>query len=315
MPTRSAASPAKTRPTASTPPKKSASKTASNATTYAWALAALIAAVASQSASLRSVVIKGVNGMGSFPLIDCFHAMGVAYEYRSTAEAGQGTLQRLFAIVITSLGGTTIISFLLGHPCGWLCDNETLTAYIVAWYLMHHMPYDPLYRLITSSPYLPTVVTFFDDISWGVAITKWGMFKAVYAIHEQPRPSAVAALLSGMVAGCGGGLIQQACSLVKVQWAFATPDAFTGDALSLRSGFGIKASACMAALTYCLMDPHGLLRTAVDPHGRAFTVGAPNADGHTSLWHSKEEVIHTAVCVMVCAATVRSTLEKLLSRY
>ena len=246
--------------------------------------------------------------MGRFPLVDCFHACAVAHEYRKGASAKQGSLQRLFAIVITSLGGTTMMNLLNGQPMGWSCDNQTLPAYVVAWLLLHHAPGDVVFRAIESSDSTRFLVGFLDDISWGVAITKWGMFNVIHAAHPNPRGSAVAAILGGWIAGCGGGIIQQACSLLDAEWSLTTPDALTGPILSLKSGFGVKASAFMSALAYGLLDPHGILRSL---GGQAVDL---DADGvAVTMWCSKPQVVFTAVVVMVSGATVRSTVKKLLA--
>ena len=89
----------------SSPPKR---LTALTVELLAWSVAVAVAATALCSAWLRGVVMHGVNGMGDFPLIDCFHAFAVAHEYRAGAEA-QAPLQRLMAVVMTALGGTTMV--------------------------------------------------------------------------------------------------------------------------------------------------------------------------------------------------------------
>lgn len=259
----------------------------------------MIFAVAVSSAKLKAVVLLAVNGMGDFPLIDMFHATAVAYEYKKTADGKQGTLQRLVAIVVTALGGTTAMSFLIGQPCGWLCDNQTLPMYITAWFALHHFPGDLIFNALDSSAATRFAVTFFDDISWGVAITKWGMFKALSAMHESPRPSGVAALLCGWIAGCGGGLAQQMCSLVSAEWKLVAPDSLKGSCLSLSRGFGVKASALMSCLAYCLLDPHG------------------NVTAMVSTWQplSRDDVIFVAVVGMVCVASVRGLVTQLVGDY
>ena len=264
-----------------------------------WVITFVIFAVAVRSAALKALVLKAVNGMGDFPLVDIFHATAVAYEYKKTADEKQGTLQRLVAIVVTALGGTTAMSFLIGQPCGWLCDNFTLPAYIGAWFLLHHVPNDLIFNALDSSRTTRFLVGFFDDVSWGVAITKWGMYKALSAMHEAPRPSGVAALLCGTIAGCGGGIVQQMCSLLRAEWKLVTPDSLQGPSLSLSRGFGPKASALMAFLAYGLLDPHGNVKAVV------------------GTWEAlpKEDVIFVAVVGMVCAASVRSLVAQLVDQY
>lgn len=275
--------------------KKSATKKA-GASYLPWAISFGIAIALCSSAAVKAVVLKAVNGMGAMPLIDLFHATAVAHEYRKFAEP-QGAVQRLIAILVTALGGTTMMSFLIGQPCGWLCDNETLTAYIVAWLLMQYTPYDVVFKALDGTAASRFVMGVLDDISWGTAITKWGMFKALSAMHEAPRGSAVAALLCGLVAGCGGGIMQQCASLLKTEWRFSTPDAFRAGKI----GFGVKASAACATLSYLLLDPHGHVASAVPP-------------SMSGVWPKldRDGTLYVAIVVMICAATVRSTLEKLM---
>ena len=83
-----------------------------------WALATLVGAVAISSATLRRLTLSAVYETGRMPLIDCFHAVAVAYEHRRDHDPEQGALQKLVAILITALGGTTIMNLILGQPCG-----------------------------------------------------------------------------------------------------------------------------------------------------------------------------------------------------
>ena len=258
-----------------------------------WALAAVVAAIALWSATLKAVVMAGVMDMGAFPLIDCFHAFAVAYEFETDADHNQAVLQRLFAVVLTSVGGTTIMSFLLGQPCGWLTDNQTIVPYLLMPLLMSYLPGRPVYRVIAASPTLQVVVGVLDDVSWGVAITKWGMFKSLRAAHESPRGSTVAALIAGTVAGCGGGLLQQAYSLNSVAWAFRTPASLQAPLLSM-GGFGVKASFVGCVISYTLLDYHGIVPNWVSTPSR------------------QPDVIYFAIVFMVCVATIRSTLQNVL---
>ena len=293
-----AKSPAKVRS-----PKPPAAKGAGSATSMIsapWAISLALALAACASATLRAIVLRAVNGTGSVPLIDFFHATAVAHEYRKFAEP-QGAVQRLFAVVVTALGGTTVMSFLLGQPCGWLCDNETLTAYVVAWWLMHYAPFDFFYRVLDSSASSRFVMGVLDDISWGVAITKWGMFKAIAPMHPAPAGSTVAALLSGLVAGCGGGVIQQGASLLKKEWSLCTPNAFRVGTI----GFGVKATSFCVVLSYILLDPHGHLVSALPSSVTSL------AGGRWPLGH--DETIYVAIITMIHVATVRSTLARLMA--
>ena len=130
-----------------------------------WALATALAAAAMYNSRLRQVVMHSVMSM-PFPLIDWFHATAVAYEFQNDADSSQGVLQRLAAVLITSLGGTTMMAFLLGQPCGWLCDNETIVPYIVMTCLFSYLPGGVLYRAVAASPTLRGVMGLLDDISW-----------------------------------------------------------------------------------------------------------------------------------------------------
>ena len=64
--------------------------------------------------ALKALTMSMLNDWGSFPLIDLFHGTGVAYEYRKRGSPAHAPLQRVFAIVLTALGGTMLTGFLLG---------------------------------------------------------------------------------------------------------------------------------------------------------------------------------------------------------
>ena len=61
-------------------------------------------------------------------------------------------LRRVFAIVITALGGTMMTGFLLGQPPSWVCFSEVVPAYVVCWIAMDYCPGGAWYRLLSSSP-------------------------------------------------------------------------------------------------------------------------------------------------------------------
>ena len=176
--------------------------------------------------TLKALTMSMLNDWGSFPLIDLFHGTGVAYEYRERGSPAHAPLQRVFAIVITALGGTMLTGFLLGQPPSWLCYSEVIPAYCFCWFIMERLPREPLFRLIRGSALAEFTMTLLDDISWGIAITSWGQDKATSAQHEPARASMIAALLCGVVSGCGGGVIQRSFGLLSETWAFTTPLTF-----------------------------------------------------------------------------------------
>ena len=130
-----------------------------------WALAVLAGAVALSSVWLRRITLAAVYESGRLPLVDCFHATAVAFEHRRDHDPAQGGLQQLFAILITALGGTTIMNLILGQPCGWLCDNTTIVPYVAAWLAFCHAPADLVYRAFTASSALRIAMGVLDDVS------------------------------------------------------------------------------------------------------------------------------------------------------
>ena len=203
--------------------------------------------------------------------------------------------------------------FLLGQPPSWLLYSEVLPAYVLCWYMMHHLPLDPVFRLLEApapvGPMLRFTLSALNDLSWGVAITSWGQDKALQAEHSPAATSITAALLTGLVSGCGGGLMQQAFGFNDREWSFRTPPAF------LRVSFAIKLSASCSFAYYYAVDPHGYIAAA------AAKLPLPES------WHavlppfaadkdeSKEEWAETArfgiICAVVLASTVRTTLMSL----
>ena len=255
------------------------------AKSLAWAAAALIAAAASQSSMLGSLLLWMRRGVAPFPLLDAIHATAVAFEYRGTADKAQSLPQRVVAVCITSLGGTSMGAIILGTPFGWAQDNWTLPAYIIAPLVMELVP--GVYTFLSIKP-VYFLLTLLDDITWGAAITAWGMEHALR--HDA---QCVLALLVGTLAGCGGGLMQATLSLLKADWKFTTPSALTKD--KAYSFTGPNASAACCVLAYLLQDPHRLL-----------------ASLGLLLWTplTADEVVFVSVCVMCSVASVRGALEK-----
>jgi uncharacterized membrane protein YeiH len=258
--------------------------------------------------ALRTLVLSMKNDWGAFPLIDFFHGTAVAYEYRKGASPKHAPLQRLVAIVLTALGGTMMTGVLLGQPPSWVLYSEVVPAYFLCWALMHCVPLDPLFRLLEAPAPLGPVLRFtlgaLDDVSWGVAITSWGQDKALQAQHGPARASITAALLTGFMSGCGGGLLQQAFGFNDAEWSFRTPPAL------VRASFAIKLSAGCSLAYYYAVDPHGYIAAA------AVAVALPGP------WHSllppftppaeQEEWTETVrvgiICAVVLLSTVRTTL-------
>uniref|UniRef100_A0A7S4C1P3 Uncharacterized protein n=2 Tax=Chrysotila carterae TaxID=13221 RepID=A0A7S4C1P3_CHRCT len=133
-----------------------------------------------------------------------------------------------------------------------------------------------------------------DDLTWGVAITTWGMEKTIGAAHLAPRGSAVAAILCGTIAGCGGGLLCDTASLMSTEWKLKTPQA-------LRTvSFAPTTALCCCVLAYALRDPHNVVSPfMLHNAGVAFVPLQP------------EDVMVVAATLTCSVSTIRSTFEKL----
>ena len=100
-------------------------------------------------------------------------------------------------------------SHLLESRSGWLCDNQTIP--VRGRVACLHAPWT--WSGLCTSSALRVTMGVLDDISWGVALTKWGFFNAINT--RGPRGSAVAAVLGGTLAGWGAashaGMLTPAC--------------------------------------------------------------------------------------------------------
>ena len=270
----------------------SAATSSVNKSLLAWAAAALIAAAAYQMTFLSDFIMWMRRGLNPFPLLDAIHAVAVAYEYRGLADKEQSLPQRIIAVCITSLGGTSMGAVILGTPFGWASDNWTLPMYIIAPLIMELAPGDVVYKCLSIQP-VNFLLTLLDDITWGAAITAWGMEHAL-----SHKAQTVNAILVGTLAGCGGGLMQATFSLLKADWKVTTPAAFT--TAKAYSFTGPNASFACCVLIYLLQDPHKLL-----------------ASYGLMLWTplTQDEGVFAAVCVMCSVATVRGALEKSMPHF
>lgn len=190
-----------------------------------------------------------------FPIVDIFHATGVSVEYRRDGSHEHSWLQRVVAVVLTSLGGTMVTGWLLGQPVSWVAASEVVPAYVAMWCIVHYSPGDVVYRALTCHPIPRFALAFLDDISWGFAITAWGVEKGLNAQHPAAKTSMAAALFCGISSGCGGGLFQQAFGLLKAEWAFTTPASIKAPSTSS----GLFVSCACACFYYAVRDQHACL--------------------------------------------------------
>ena len=131
---------------------------------------------------------------------------------------------------------------------------------------------------------------FFEFVELLVAQAWWA--ESVVAVNTEVAVlvSSDDSFASGTLAGCGGGVVQQAFGLLQSEWSFQTPVCLR------RCSFAIQASFFCTLLSYVLRDPFGELQ--------ALGMGNPQVPS---------EVMYIAVCVMCSAATVRDTLTRALA--
>lgn len=202
--------------------------------------------------TVKPVVLTINSRYALFPVLDVAKAIAVASVFRRSAHSSQQSwAQQLVAILLCCLGGTTLTGILLGQPPSWVIGANTAPTYVLGYLLVNYSPGDVVWRL-ASIPLLFECLMFLDGISWGTAITSWGVDKAVGAMHPQVASSTPAALLAGVLSGTGGGILNEAFSLSHKEWVFSTPPSLASPS------FGIKVALLASPLYYVLHNPHGI---------------------------------------------------------
>lgn len=106
-----------------------------------------------------------------------------------------------------------------------------------------------------TAPVISTFITFGDDLAWGNSITNLGVQRVLTPVHsDSPIKNTVcAAIVGGVLSGCGGGMIRTMLGFNNSVWSFTTPR-------HLHAPHWImKGSIMFAMVFYYLTNPHGYL--------------------------------------------------------
>ena len=113
--------------------------------------------------------------------------------------------KNLFA---AQFGGTTLAHvFILGQAPSWVASHTAWPALALAWWLTFGCPMDLWYKHVANSKLLAYPLGVVTGISTAHAVTSWGMEKALSAHHPAAAASLLAAVLSGALSACGGGIM------------------------------------------------------------------------------------------------------------
>ncbi|KAL1924354.1 uncharacterized protein VTP21DRAFT_7389 [Calcarisporiella thermophila] len=178
-----------------------------------------------------------------FPLLSALHGIRVALEFRRSLEQSGtrreiGWLQGFFAIMVASVGGSTTSAILMGIPPGWLASNTVLPAYAATYFAVFYLPgvYPVLLRV---RPLLDPFLISADGLTRFSAITSFAIDACHFRPEVAPRlgGSWIAMLVCGTIAGCGGGLWNDALQLGSAHWGLRTPRGFKTPTWDMAAAF------------------------------------------------------------------------------
>jgi len=202
----------------------------------------------------RAMTFEQSLPLDRWPLIDIFHAINVARDYERNAQP-QPFLQRFIAYFLTATGGGMLSSILLGQPAGFFFSDRVLCWYLLVGLLAFTPLTRRLFRCLTELPLLATFISMMDDVSWVTSVVG-GMNKALQPMHASAtavKNSVAAAIVCGILQGCGGGFIRSTFNMNDRIWHVATPKQLTG------YHFVFYFTSLMSIMLYVFVNPHSLL--------------------------------------------------------
>lgn len=135
----------------------------------------------------------------------------VCKTYRLKNKFRRYWLESLVCVFILRFGGTMTMALLLGQPPSWMLAHSAPFSLYLAWWLTFCSPGDCYWNYISNNKLIFEVVAVFDAISQGMAITSWGMDKALFNnFHNNSETIGNALILNimcGVVSSNGGSIL------------------------------------------------------------------------------------------------------------
>eukprot|EP00607_Mallomonas_marina_P006031 CAMPEP_0182430424 /NCGR_PEP_ID=MMETSP1167-20130531/40416_1 /TAXON_ID=2988 /ORGANISM="Mallomonas Sp, Strain CCMP3275" /LENGTH=246 /DNA_ID=CAMNT_0024615499 /DNA_START=318 /DNA_END=1058 /DNA_ORIENTATION=- len=152
---------------------------------------------------------------------------------------------------------------LLGQTPSWIISKTAYPAFLLAWWLTFFSPFDAYWNFTKSFPIIIDGYQLGAAISSGVAVTAWGMDKAIFneysASPHKIRDSVLTCLLCGTFSSCGGGIVGDWLGFYRIPsfTCTATPTIFSSS--KKRALSAVCKSFVMSVIYYILMNPSGYL--------------------------------------------------------
>lgn len=146
-----------------------------------------------------------------FNLLHFVACLLVCKLYRSKNRHERYWLESLICVFLLRFGGTFLMAIMLGQPPSWMLVHSTPLSLFLAWWLTFCSPGDFYWKYLADNKLLFEVVSVVDAISQGLAITSWGMDKALFGgFHNNSAIISNALVLNvicGVVSSNGGGIL------------------------------------------------------------------------------------------------------------
>lgn len=145
---------------------------------------------------------------------------------------------------------------MLGNPVSWFHSSTIIATYAIVPLLVYRCPGDALHKLFMNgedvlSKFTLLLLTVFEGASKAFSITMGGV-DAVrnHASNNVSLQSSMgAALICGILSGCGGGMLYSCFGMKSVNWSLQTPAAL------LSSNIAMFLSISTSALYLILTTP------------------------------------------------------------
>jgi len=188
------------------------------------------------------------------PVLDIFYSIFAARNCRlQTRTLGIDIVQLYVSYILSTLGGSLLVAYLLAQPPGWLSMDIPFLVYTTSFFLFQLPVISDIMLFITSIPPIPLIIQIFVDITWTTSITSYG-FDAALRSPRDVKNSSIGPWIVGIASGIGGLAFNQTFGLYQKRWSFQNP-------IILSNNIVLRMVVLSTTVYYIMLNPHKLLNT------------------------------------------------------
>ena len=139
--------------------------------------------------------------ISGIPLLDIFFGVFAARNYKLYSDRNINLLQAYISYIISTLGGSMCVSYLLSQPVGWLQIDIPFLVYTATFLLFHIPLINNISLFITNNFIVQLIIQVFVDITWMTSITSYSFdnaLKSPYNIKNSSVGPIIVAFIGGM---------------------------------------------------------------------------------------------------------------------